>query len=771
MSREILSMDAGWRFHLDDTQLIEPLNHNYVYFKTKAESGRGPADPAYYDGDWEKVTLPHDFVINEQPDPTVPAAHGFLRRRNGWYRRSFRLEPEDGERSIRLVFDGVCTHCKVWVNGHLLHRNFCGYTSFQVDISDVVLTDGRLNLVSVYVDNSDFEGWWYEGGGIYRHVWMVKSEKTYVGQWGTFITSQKEDGQAWTNHIQSTLCNDTYEERTLSLRSVIRGAKGEIFATAEQAAVLPPREKAVFDTDITVQNPELWDIENPSLYTLETLLMDGEREIDRYTTRFGYRTLRFDCNEGFFLNGRHVKLKGVCCHEDHANLGVAVPDRIRRQRMELLKSIGVNAYRCSHNPPTPEVLDYCDELGILVMDENRWFDASPQGLLHLENMLVRDRNHPSIILWSMANEEPLQGCERGQKIMAAMRSFTAKLDSTRPVLLAMHTGITNKAVGSVSDIIGVNYNYDRFDEIHAAYPNTPMVLSEIGGLMDEFNIMRDGTGYDWMLADQRPFVMGLFHWTGYRYRGETRGWPKLYSRSGLIEQDAEPSENTYFTRAMWCGDDFVKIAPFHWNYDAMIGDLMDVTVYTGGDEAEVFLNDKSMGRFPVPPYERARIRVPYEPGLLKAVAYRGGSKIGEDQIETTGAAVKITLKADAAALPADGTSVFTLWAGAQDAQGRPVLWADQEITFQVEGDVQVLATQSADQYDAVPPRSLARRLYHGSCNMILRAGTHPGMLVITAQGKGLEGARLEIPLEACVRPPHLPEVPDVDHLTYFSKME
>lgn len=768
--RERLSMDLGWRFHKGEVERFEPLNHNFVYLKTKAECGRDAADPSFYDANWEIVDLPHDYAIDNPIDMSVPAAHGFVPRQNGWYRRVFKLSEADRGRRIVLMFDGVVTHAKVWVNGHLMHRNFCGYTSFAFDITEVVNTDERLNVVSVYVETDEYEGWWYEGAGIYRHVWMLKMNPVCVNEWGTYIISEKT-GDAWRNTIETVVRNDTYQPRTVTLVSRLNAADGRLLAETESRVEIPARECATVRQEAMVKNPPIWDIDDPQRCTLTSIVMENGEEIDRYETRYGYRTLRFDCNEGFFLNDRSVKLKGVCCHEDHANLGVAVPDEIRRERMMMLKSIGVNAYRCAHNPPTPEVLELCDELGIMVMDENRWFDASEQGLKHLRSMIVRDRNHPSIILWSMANEEPLQGCERGRKIMASMRTYAKKLDATRPIMLAMHTGLFDKAVSGESDVIGINYNEEMYDKIHEAYPDTPMVISEIGGLIDEMSIMRDGSGYDWSLVDTRPFVMGMFKWAGFVYRGETRGWPKLYSRSGIIEPTGQPRENTYFYKAMWSEEAFAAIWPRHWNWPEMEGDEKEVHVYTTGDTIVLYLNGEEVGRKAVEPYKRPTFMVPYHAGRLEAVALRDGVEIARDAIETTGAPAGITLCATQTSLDADKRGVFTVWAGANDAQGRPVRWAKDEITFTVEGDVQILASGSTDQYDNRAPKSLVRRLYNGSCYLIARAGTQPGTVKIRATAAGLAPAEICVELKPCKRAPHVPEMLDVDSLTYFAKME
>lgn len=770
MIREKLSFDYYWSFHDDNLEVLEPLDLMTTYFKTKSESGRGPADPAFYDRDWEVVNLPHDYVINEKPDINVSMAKGFLKRKNGWYRRAFQLTPEDEGKRIFLIFDGVSTHCTVWVNGHLMQRNFCGYTSFIVDITEVVNTNQNLNIVSVYVDTRNFEGWWYEGGGLYRHVWMVKTADVSVDQWGTFVKTVLEDNK-WVADVETTIRNDSYQKREVVLVSKILDKSNREVACESQKVSIEPRNKCVCKTIMPVANPELWSVETPNLYKLQSVIIENEKEIDDYDTIFGFRTIRFDPDEGFFLNEKPVKIKGVCCHEDYSNLGVAVPDQIHKMRLKELKAIGCNAYRCAHNPPTPEILQYCDKLGILVMDENRWFSASPEGLEQLKSMIIRDRNHPSIILWSMANEEPLQGYERGKKIMASMQFFTKSLDATRPIMLAMHSGITNKAVSSKSDVIGINYNEEAYDEIHKVYPNTPLVISEIGGLVDELGVMRDGSGYDWSLVDTRPFISGMFKWTGFKYRGETRGWPKLFSRSGIFCATGEYNENSYFYKQMWGSENFVKIYPFHWNWPELVGDNIEVHAYTNGDEIEMFLNGVSVGRQQVEKYKRTTFNMKYNYGELKAVAYQNNEIIAEEIIRTTGKPAKICLSSNVEQVAANQYDIIKVIVNVKDANDRLVLWAKNAVRFKVEGDAEVLAVCNTDVYDSTDPRSLDKNLYDGTCQIILRVGVTPGDIIVTVESDGLDTDKITIPVSEGERMPHVPRIINLDSLTYFTKME
>ena len=682
--REKLSMDFAWRFHADNLENPQPVEMMYYYHHSKAESGCGPAAPSFYDLDWQIVDLPHDYAVDSEPDFSYTNAHGFNRRYNAWYRRLFKLDSSDEGKRIILQFDGVATHCTVWVNGHIMHRNFCGYTSFYIDITEVVEYGDMYNQISVYVDTSAFEGWWYEGAGIYRHVWMIKSSDVCVENWGTFVIPRQKDRMHWEVDIETTLRSIDYTDRSISLVSQLISPDGCVISEYRQNETVPARAVIKANTRINVENPMLWSIEEPNLYKLRSLVLEKDVEIDKYDTTFGFRTLEYREN-ALLLNGKQIKLKGVCSHEDHANLGVAIPDDIREERMKMLKSIGCNAYRCSHNPPAPETLEICDRIGMIVIDETRWFDSSVQGLRHLESMIVRDRNHPSVAIWSMGNEEPLQSTKRGQRIMKSMVHFARKLDNTRPITIAMNGGLNKQYVTTLCDIIGVNYNEPTFDAIHKAYPGVPLISTEIGGKLSETGIMMDASGEDWEAVDTRPFFLGMFKWVAFGYRGESRAWPRLYSRSGIIEANGIPKENTWFYKQMWDDRDFIKIYPFHWNWDGKEGEHLSVKIYSNAEEVELYLNGKSQGRKVVNRYRRTEYSVVYERGELTAISYIGGNEVCRETIGTTGSPEKIKLEASRDTLRANRTDVITITATVVDSDGNTALWAKNNIRFQLPG--------------------------------------------------------------------------------------
>lgn len=770
--REKLSMDFAWRFHLDDLNRPVPNNMMYYYLHTKAERGRGPAATSWYDLDWQQVDLPHDYAIAGGVDFSASDTEGFVPRQNGWYRRLFRLEPEDEGRRIVLQFDGVVTHCTVWVNGHLLYRNFCGYTSFQFDITEFVDYGDMLNEITVYVDTRNFEGWWYEGAGIYRHVWLLKTAPVCVDTWGTWVRTRQETERLWTVDVDTEIRSILYEAQPVEVVQEIRSASGEPIAAQREVVEAKPRDVVKSKLTLTAENPELWSVDEPNLYTLHTTLVQNGMEIDSYDTVFGFRTLEFTV-DGMRLNGKPVKLKGVCAHEDHANLGVAVPDDVREYRMRQLKFMGCNAYRCSHNPPTPEVLDLCDRLGILVMDENRWFGCAEEDLKQLTQMLRRDRNHPCIIMWSMANEERIQGTERGKRIMRAMRFTARQLDETRPVMMAMDGGcMDDGGAAGASDIIGINYQTDLFDEIHAKFPHVPLVSSEIGGKMLKYGIMGDGSGEDWKAVNTRPYFMGMFKWVAFGYRGESRGWPRIYSRSGIIEPTGAPKENTWFYKQMWDEQErFVKLWPVHWNWNGKEGEPIVVRAYANADEVELLQDGRSLGRKRVDPYARTTWTVIYQPGALEAVAYRNGQETARDCICSTGRPAAMTLQANRETVQANRTDVWIVTAGMVDSQGRPVLWDEPEASFRVDGPAVLLAVSNDDPYDTLGAVEPKRKLYHGACQLILRAATEAGEVRVTAEAPGLKPAELHLYSTPCARPPHVDQETDTDALYYFAKMD
>lgn len=564
--REVLLMDEGWRFHEGDAADTAEHGYMYTYMHTKTERGRGPASVDYDDSLWESVTLPHDYAVLHKPTPEANPVHGSLIRNQAWYRRNFRLDMADRDRRIRLWFEGICSRAFIWVNGCYMGFSDSAYTEIDLDITDIARYGDDLNTVAVYVDNTEYEGWWYEGAGIYRHVWLAKTDRISMERDGVWIHPEKETEDLWEAPVETTVTNLKDTQESCILRQEITNMDGGRAAWTEAEILLAGREKKTCEQKMTVENPDLWSVDMPVLYTLKTTLLKKQRDgseqiLDQQETAFGFRTIRFDPKEGFFLNGIPTKIKGMCLHEDHGGVGVAVPDRIKKYRVQCLKKMGCNGYRFSHNPHSRQTLDACDRLGMLVMDENRWFESSENGLRRLTAMVRRDRNHPSVIIWSVGNEESLQAGERGKKIMATMRAAIRRLDMERPVLMAMHTGLLEEGAADAADLIGMNYNITLVHKVHERYPEKAIIFSEANSCNDEDVLGDRSCGVEtWKIVRETPYVCGLFAWTGMDYRGE-HDYPGLFALCGAMDQNGYPKESCSLYRSWWRQEPLAAVEP------------------------------------------------------------------------------------------------------------------------------------------------------------------------------------------------------------------
>lgn len=755
MNREKLLMDFGWKFHLGDVTPpeIHPLIVIEVYLATKSLRGRGAAAYEYDDRSWRTVDLPHDYVIEGTPSPDESSAGGSLKRETGWYRRYFQLDPADRGKRLTLEFEGVCTHCTIWVNGHLMQRHFGGYNGFEIDITDVAKYGDERNVVAVKVDTSEFEGWWYEGGGIYRHVWLNKMDPLHVARYGTYITSE-DMGTHWENKVETTISNRSYDAQSGILCSEIVDGAGRVVSRTEDPFRVDSYEQTVVNTTLQVKNPALWSLESRNLYTLVSKIYVGRERKDTYCTTFGYRTIRFDPNEGFFLNDVHVKIKGSCVHEDFGGQGVGVSDNLKRFRIRRMKEMGCNGYRTSHNPHSPAMLDICDQEGMLVMDENRWFENWGDGLSQLEDMVRRDRNHPSVIFWSLGNEEPIQGFESGKRIAKAMRQAIKKLDKTRPVLMAMHTGLLNGQATSVSDVIGVNYNHEILAQIHAANPTTPMVGSENLSVSDEPEADRENGIETWRLVKNLPYMMGYYIWTGIDYRGEHR-YPTVLAPCGALDINCQPKEDFYVYQSFWKEEPGIHVGP-HWNLTPDDEGMVEVTVTSNTESVELFCNGVSLGRRVGDIFDLRPWRIPYTPGELTAVGYQNGREIVRDTIRTAGPAKRLVLKAETQEACANGEDCVVVSVTAVDENGVKAPFASGRIRFSVNEAGWILSTCNGDPADHVPCPSAERPLYQGQCVAVIRALAQEQPLRVRVEGEGLVGDVLTLALPAGKRRPSVP---------------
>ncbi len=776
MMREKILFDDDWLFHKGDIDIKFPLDKGPVYAQSKTERMMwGPASRCYkavpdnygysLNTDlWEHVTIPHDYVIYQKPSKDENNALGFFKYENAWYRKTFKLSPEDKNKRITLIFDGVATHATVYVNGCLMKHNFCGYTTFEVDITDVVDFGETENLLAVYVETNSHEGWWYEGGGIYRHVWLKKTDLIAVDLWGVYVSPQKINDTMWNVRCETTILNDRYEDADAEYKTVIRDADGNHIAEASGSIMIPLREKKTAVYNIQVEAPILWDTENPYLYTVETVISSSGGECDIYKTRTGFRTFEIDPDKGLFLNGRHIKIKGVCAHQDFGLTGKAVPDNIHRYKVEMIKEMGANGYRTSHYPQTEAIMDALDELGFIVMDETRWFESTDEGKQQLEMLIKRDRNRPSVLFWSIGNEEPHHITETGRRICKNLMAFVRKLDNTRFITTAVSHPQDFATVHDEVDVIGINYNITTYERIHKKYPNKAIVSSEccatgsVRGWYDDANEERAfATAYDttsntwfrgreetWKFMSEREWVVGSYQWDAFEHRGETL-WPRLCSISGAIDLFLQKKDAFYQNQSHWIETEpMVHLLP-HWNFEGREGEPIRVCAYTNCEELELYLNGVSLGKRQIERFGHGEWLVEYKPGVLTAAARRNGETVCTDSRETSGSPVSLKLRLENKISCANGKDVAVITCFCTDEQGREVPTATPFVSFNANKLGKVIGTGS-DITDHNPVSLPDRRMRVGRITAAVLVGKQAGNLKVYASAENLKGAVLTIPL-------------------------
>jgi beta-galactosidase len=723
--RERLLMDKNWRFSLGHPyDYGKDFNYATAYFSFFAKAGfaDGPASPNFDDRTWRKLDIPHDWAVEAPFDSMASPSHGFKaigrnfpERNIGWYRKTFLIPKSDDGKRISVEFDGIFRNSTVWINGHYLGVEPSGYSSFKYDLTDY-LTYGGTNVIVVRVDVSMEEGWFYEGAGIYRHAWLVKTHPLHVDYNGTFVSS-KVNGNSADVKVNATIVNDGKTKLDFSLRHIIVNTKGiKVDSATISNLSLPAGDSREYLTQILVSNPTLWSLENPYLYKMVTTVFSGGKAVDSYETTFGIRSIRWDPDKGFFLNDKHVKLHGTNNHQDHAGVGAAIPDELQRFRITKLKEMGCNAYRCSHNPPTPELLKACDELGMLVLDENRLMGTSDQVLKELKRVIIRDRNHPSIILWSLGNEEwAMEGADRGARIASTMQDYARKIDSTRLHTVAISGG-WGKGISTVIDVMGYNYySHGSTDQQHKDFPLQPSVGTEEGATFSTRGIYVDDkknchlNSYDWDPTDwgesaeegwtyysKRDYVAGMFIWSGFDYRGEPTpfGWPAITSQFGVLDLCGFPKDNSFYYKSWWTTSPMVHIFP-HWNAWKQ-GETVKVWSYTNCEEVELFLNGKTLGKKKIPEDLHGEWLVPYTPGRLEARGYIKGKKVVSDFVETTGSGNAIQLRSHKPDIKADGEDLALITVTETDAAKRFVPDVNDEIVFSIQGPGKIIGVGNGD---------------------------------------------------------------------------
>lgn len=770
--REKILFDMDWLFHRGGAQ--------------------GADQPDYKDAGWRRIDLPHDWSIEDLPGTMSPfdsnainqVMEGFTTGGLGWYRKAFTVPGSEAGKRIWIQFDGIYMNASIWLNGTHLGDHPYGYTSFSYDITDQVKI-GQRNVLAIQVKNNGQNSRWYSGSGIYRHVWLSFVDPVHVAHWGVDITTPEADADHGSIHIKTTVSNQTKAVKRVRLVTHILDPEGREVAKVSGDVDVRADSTVVFDQHTAVAHPALWSVDAPNRYTaVSEVYQDGQLS-DRLATRFGIRTISFDAEHGFRLNGKTLKLKGGCFHIDNGPLGTKSYDRAEVRRVALMKASGFNAIRCSHNPPAPAFLDACDSLGVLVIDEafDMWEDGKTPYDYHLyfdqwwkrdlESMLFRDRNHPSIIMWSIGNEIPYMGTERVDSVAKCLADEVRRIDSSRPVTAAVNS--VSKVMDrffSALDVCGYNYAWDQYVADHQRVPDRVMFATESFPL-DAFDY--------WMAVRDHPWVIGDFVWTGFDYIGEAsigwRGYPQnrdfypwTLAYCGDIDICGWKRPQSYYRDALWKADQlsvFVKppkpsfpvnpdkAAWSKWNWDDVVADWnwqgnagkpFDVVVYSSCPEVELFLNGKSLGKKPTDRSSRymAHWTVPYEAGELKAIGYDGSKEVATSVLKTAGPPARIRLTADRSEMHADGEDLSYVTIALTDKKGVRNPKADDMVHFTIQGPGTIAGVGNSNPMSTESFQLPQRKAWMGRCLVIVKSDRKPGAITLTASVRGLPDQHITI---------------------------
>ena len=738
--REHLSLDAGWRFHLGD-------DWPDALHLENSGTGSGPASEKFSDSFWRVVNLPHDWAVELPFDWAADGSHGFHTlgvkyptNSIAWYRRTYDLPKEDEGKRIWLTFDGVFRDATVWINGWCVRHHEGGYYPFREDITDVLHSGGR-NTIAVRVDATKVEGWFYEGAGIYRHVWLDKTAPVAIAPDGIFVSPRFENNTPKGNPeilVEVRLFNALTNAANAIVNCEIISPDGKSLKKFSQSEKLTKKSQGIVNLKTKVASPILWSPESPQLYKLITTVAGAGKTVDQKETVFGIRTVAFDADKGFLLNGKPYEIYGTCNHQDHAGVGVAIPDALQEFRVKKLKEFGCNAIRTSHNPPTPELLDVCDRLGMLIMDESRLMGSDSVNMQKWDDQIRRDRNHPSVAIWCVANEQfMVQDTPQAGNVAHTMQDYVKQLDPARPITYASPEDDVFRGINSVIEVRGWNYHVGpRMDKYHAAHPDQPNVGTEQASVVSTRGIYDNDrergyvTAYDirrqgwsdtaeswWSYFAERPWLSGAFVWTGFDYRGEPTPywWPCINSHFGILDTCGFPKDVFWYYQSWWTTNTVLHLLP-HWNWPGKEGREILVQGYSNCKQVELFLNGASLGRQTMKPNSKLSWQVKYAPGTLSAKGYDdAGEMIAETKVETTGNAAQIQLTPDRKTINADGQDVSVFTVSAVDAQGRVVPVAQNKINFNFEGAGTILGVGNGDPschepdvfVPTVPERSVA----------------------------------------------------------------
>ena len=793
--RTTINFDAGWKFLLGDEA--------------------GAKESGYDDSKWRRLDLPHDWSIEGDfsEKNTTGQQEGGLPAGIGWYRKRFGIASKDpsaglsrvkrflADKRVYIEFDGIYRNSEVWINGHYLGKRPNGYISFRYELTPYLKEGGDSNVLAVRVDNSGQpNSRWYTGSGIYRHVWLVTTRPIAVDHWGSFVSTLEVNERQARVHLQTAILCTGDRPSTVKVRTQVYDAAGRMVVAAENPGVVLKDSLTQTGQELLLPAPRLWSTKRPYLYKVVTTLIGADGRVqDSYTTPLGIRTFRFDEQRGFLLNGRPLKIRGVCMHHDLGALGAAVNTRAIGRQLEILKAMGCNGIRTSHNPPAPELLDLCDKMGFIVMDEafDMWrkkknkydysLDFKDWHVRDLEDQILRDRNHPCVFIWSIGNEIREQFDSTGIAIAQELVEVVKKLDTTRPVTSALSEPDPAKNFiyrSEALDLVGLNYHQEVYADFAKNYPGQKFIATETMSALatrGHYDMPSDSTrrwpvaakkpleganpdwtvsAYDnvsaywgstheetWKVVKKYPFLSGLYIWTGFDYLGEPTPypWPARSSYFGIVDLAGFPKDVYYMYQSEWTSTPVLHILP-HWNWAGREGKPVDVWVYYNqADEVELFLNERSLGvRKKEGGDLHVQWRVNWQPGVLRAVSRKKGKTVLVRTIKTAGPAAKIELKADRSFIRADGKDLSFITVRITDAAGKLVPDAANELHFEVDGEGALVGLDNGYQASLESFKTDRHRAYNGMCLAIVQAKKKAGKITLRVSGMGLRGGALVV---------------------------
>jgi beta-galactosidase len=775
--RERTNFGEGWKFHLGDTTAQEI---------------------AFNDASWRTLNLPHDWSIEgefSEKNPATPGG-GALPGGIGWYRKTFTLPETAKDKIVYIDFDGIYCSSEVWINGNYLGKRPNGYISFRYELTKFLNYGNETNVIAVKVDNSKQpNSRWYSGSGIYRNVWMTIADKVHVAHWGTYITTPKVNENEASITLNTKIKNASNEKQGVTIKTIIVSTEGEEISTKDSVLSIEKNAEEEISQNLLLKNPVLWTIEKPYLYKAISQVIINGKVVDDYITPFGVRYFNFDSAKGFTLNGKPLKILGVCDHHDLGCLGTAVNTRALQRQLEILKEMGCNGIRTSHNPPAPELLDLCDKMGFIVMDEafDMWKKQKTNFDYHLawnewhkrdlEDQILRDRNHPSVFIWSIGNEILEQWDTTGTPMARELAGIVRNLDNTRPITSACNDPQPNNNIikSGALDLVGFNYHQNDFASFPKNFPGQKFIATETTSALatrGSYDMPSDSirswpirwdlpfttgnsdntcSAYDncraywgstheetWKIVKKYDFLSGMFIWTGFDYLGEPTpySWPSRSSYFGIIDLAGFPKDAFYMYQSEWTTKPVLHIFP-HWNWKQ--GDTIDVWAYSSNTDIELFLNGKSLGKKQKTGDDiHLQWRVPYVAGTLKGIATATGKETLIQEIKTAGEPANISIAADRSNINADGNDLSFVTIKITDKDGNVVPNASNLVNFSLSGEGYIAGVDNGNPVSHEPFKASYRKAFNGMCLAVIQSTKKAGRITLKAASKDLKGASIEI---------------------------